>query len=194
MRKKWIWCCDMTITESNMVFGDFPPEQLFHAEKSPVYENQLKDNSVRSTEFWLLRNGNLLMVEAKTSTPDFEHAAATEEKRQKCEEFRQEIVEKFLHSLMMYFSMRSGRITNELPDTFQEQDCAEVSFALILVVKTGHPRSLKNLRRILEEELSAVLSTPAMKALWHIDLNKVFVINEQMAISRSLVLPPDSTT
>ena len=83
----------ITIIESNMQFGKYREEDVFHIETCKQYQNNLKPNGVKCCEFVLKRMDTLYFVEAKTSCPNQITADSTEEKRKKYNEYIAEIDE-----------------------------------------------------------------------------------------------------
>lgn len=63
-----------------MIFGEYDKNDVFYIEKSEIY-NKLKLESIKTTEFILLRENKILLIEAKTSTPNFEMYKESDEKR-----------------------------------------------------------------------------------------------------------------
>lgn len=59
----------VTISESDMRFGEYREEDVFYIEKCKQYQNNLMPNGVKSCEFVLKRADTLYFVEAKTSCP-----------------------------------------------------------------------------------------------------------------------------
>ena len=92
----------VTISESDMRFGEYREEDVFYIEKCEQYQNNLMPNGVKSCEFVLKRADTLYFVEAKASCPNQITADSTEEKRKKYNEYIAEITDKMRHSLSLY--------------------------------------------------------------------------------------------
>ena len=61
----------ITITESDMQFGEYNSTNFFHIEKSKQYCERLMNNGIKTCEFILKRNNQILFLEAKKSCPNF---------------------------------------------------------------------------------------------------------------------------
>lgn len=70
----------VVIPESDMQFGEYREEDVFHIEKCEQYQHKLMPNGVKSCEFLLKRADTLYFVEAKTSCPNGNAAGTSKEK------------------------------------------------------------------------------------------------------------------
>ena len=84
------------IEESGMKFGPFEYSHIFQIEKSKLYKNL---HNVRTVEFILENNNKLQFIEAKSSSPK-----PVPDNLVRFEEFIDEISQKFLHSLNLYYT------------------------------------------------------------------------------------------
>ena len=165
----------ITIYESNMTFGAYNQEDVFHIEKSEIYK-ELQDGSsgIKTVEFILLKNQNLLFVEAKTSTANYAGASTSEEKKKKREEFIQEITQKWMDSLHIYCSLILKRIhSSEFSEKLSTEEVVTGNFVPILVVKNGYKASLIPLRDLLWEKLKEE------RKIWNIQ--NILILNEEQA-------------
>lgn len=53
----------ITIPESDMLFGEFNEEDLFHIEKSNIYKDI--GSNIKTVEFILKQKNNIILLEAK---------------------------------------------------------------------------------------------------------------------------------
>ncbi len=127
------------ITESEMNFGKFDEEGLFHIEDSKIYKDL--GDGIRTVEFILKwKKNEILFLEAKTTCPNAANRYESEEKQQKFEEYYSEITEKFIDSLQMYLAAIMGRYQNlaEIGTELRSVDSMkEIRLNFILVVKNA---------------------------------------------------------
>lgn len=170
----------ITIDESEMRFGEFHPESLFHIEKCPQYQGRLMKKGVKSCEFILKRDNALLFVEAKKTCPNQITAESPQEKKEKYEEFINDITEKMRHSLATYASILLKRQKqDQLPEAMKSPDLSGLKLKLVLVVKEAEMAWLIPLQDKLQQEMISELR------IW--DCSQFFVINEEMARRKHLV-------
>lgn len=170
----------ITIDESEMHFGEFPPEVLFHIEKCPQYQGRLKQDGVKSCEFILKRDHALLFVEAKKTCPNQITNDSPQEKKVKYEEYINDITGKMRHSLSLYAGIllnRQGQ--DQVPDALKSPDLSGLELKLVLVVKNAEMEWLIPLRDKLQKEMRSDLK------IW--DCSQFLVINEDMARRKRLV-------
>lgn len=86
----------MIIKESDMQFGDYPPNTVFHIEKSDAYA-KINNKGVKIAEFILFQNSKLYVIEAKTTAPN-----PNNKENQRFGEYIKEISEKMCNSLDLY--------------------------------------------------------------------------------------------
>lgn len=166
----------MIIRESNMIFGEYDKNDVFYIEKSEIY-NKLKLESIKTTEFILLRENKILLIEAKTSTPNFEMYKESDEKRKKYINFINDITKKFSDSIDIYSSLLLNYIHSyDFPESFKTTS-AEI--VLVLVIKQAFPTSLKHYKEKLEKELKSKMK------IWNI--KSLLVISEEKAREKNLV-------
>jgi hypothetical protein len=111
------------ITESGMYFI---PDNTFHIEKSDPY-CKISNKSIRSVEFLRIKDGKLLLIEAKSSFPH----------PQNLERFHEEIdriLDKFTHSLNLLSSMLVGVAEKDFPDDFDPLGKGKLSLMFVLVI------------------------------------------------------------
>lgn len=169
------------IPESDMQFGEYEEEQVFHLEKSNQYEEKLKSNGIKSCEFILRRDNKLYFVEAKTSCPRQIIADTSEEKREKYNEYIQDIALKMRHSLTLYSNILLERYTKEgVPELLREKNMSNLEIRLVLVVKNAEKEWLipfqDVFRKVLRDELR----------IWKIP--SFSIINEATAREKRFIL------
>lgn len=171
----------VVIYESDMRFGEYENDQVFHIEKSTQYTEKLMPNGIKSCEFILKRDGKLYFVEAKTSCPKQITADSTEEKQEKYYEYIKDITLKMRHSLELYSCILLRRYPDDgVPESLSESDLSNADVKLVLVVKNAKKEWLVPLEDAFNRSLQAELK------IWKIQ--RVFVINEQMAREKGLSL------
>jgi hypothetical protein len=164
----------VTIEESGLSFGKYAEGDVFHAEKSDLY--QKLGDSVKSVEFILRKDSHtLLWVEAKSSSPDPNNPQS----RDAFDSFLSEICEKFEHSLSFYMSAILKRIPdqqNEISKLLREVDYAAASLKLILVINGHREIWLRPVADGLKRKLRACAK------IWRINpIHDIAVINEDGA-------------
>ena len=171
----------MIINESNMQFGEYDEETVFHIEKSNQYKNGLMSNGVKCCEFILKKADTLYFIEAKSSCPNQITAESTEEKRKKYNEYIVDITDKMRHSLALYANILLKRHDSTgVPDKFLETDLSKKQIKLVLVVNKAESGWLAPLKDKLNKELK-----PESK-LWK--FTDIYVINEEHARKKNLVI------
>lgn len=160
-----------------MIFGEYNENDVFYIEKSEIY-SKLKSESVKATEFILLRKNKILLIEAKTSTPNFEMCKNSDKKSKKYIDFINDITKKFSDSIDIYSSLLLNYIhSNDFPKSFNKTRSAEI--VLVLVIKKAFPTSLEHYKEKLEKELKSKMK------IWNI--KRLLVISEEKAREKNLV-------
>lgn len=156
-----------SIIESGMTFGPFAKDDCFCIEKSNVYGN-IK-GGVKISEFLLLKNGKILVIEAKSGAP---HPG----NKTSFDDFINEIREKFINSMSLYLAMRLKRHSDgELSDTYKKLDLAEITFLFILVINGFEDEWLIPIKDALARALFSTSKT------WALQIPSVIVCNEALA-------------
>lgn len=164
----------MQISESDMLFGNFRPEQVFLIENSKIHT--YVGEGIKSVEFVLLNaQDRIFFVEAKSSSPKSETSI------ERYEEFLTEITEKFIHSFHMFVAWHLGRIEDEgeVGSDFSKIPYAHASFVFVLVIR-GHKASWLY---PLQEELNRKLRYH--RSIWK---SRVIVMNEVIAKQYQLIV------
>jgi hypothetical protein len=162
---------EVTLTESGMQFGPYPIENFFRIESGNSYTKI--QHSVKIAEFLLLRqlkNPQILIIEAKTSSP------------REIDDFIDEISNKFRNTLVLFTAMYLKRhtiIDNELPVSLQTLDLRQTKFRFVLVIKKCKTAWLPELEAALQSSLKPLLKT------WN--FSEVFVMNEEIAREKKLI-------
>ncbi len=171
---------NVTIHESEMTFGPFPDQLIFHIENSSVYQKHLCPNGIKTCEFLLRRKQNILFVEAKKSCPNQIHADTPEEKKAKYYEYINDIVQKMRDSLNLYASMLLNCNENsELSQGIHSTNLKDISLVFVLVVKTAQPEWLEPFSNIMKAALDKEMR------IWKI--RHFLLLTEQQARARNLV-------
>lgn len=171
----------VTISESDMRFGEYREEDVFYIEKCEQYQNNLMPNGVKSCEFVLTRADTLYFVEAKTSCPNQITADSTEEKRKKYNDYIAEITDKMRHSLALYANILLKRHDAiGVPEALLETDLSEKKIKLVLVVKNAKTDWLIPLTDKLNKELKRE------SEIWK--FADFYVINEECARQKHFVI------
>ena len=157
----------IVIHESDLLFGEYKKEHVFHIEQSTTYKSL--GTNIRVIEFVLRHKNNvILMIEAKSSSPkpgnldDFE-------------DFIEEIREKFVHSVDLFFSVIIGRINdreNDMPDYFKSVDYSNVRIKMLLVINGHKINWLPPVSNALHQKLKRQIKN------WQLELA---VINHEQA-------------
>ena len=169
------------IKESEMNFGVFDEADLFHIEKSGIY-NSLGDG-IKTVEFILkYHQNNILFLEAKKSCPNAANRNETEEKEQKFEEYYASITEKFIMSLQIYLASVLERYqdTSEVGENLKAiEQMKDVRLKFVLVVKNAEDVAwLAGPSAELEARLLKV------RKIWNIEVK---VLNEELAKEYRLI-------
>ncbi len=160
----------VTFEESKMVFS-FPEEDVYRVEKSPL----LAEVELKATECVVSRQGALLFVEAKSSTPRPQTA-------EKFESFIGEITDKFRHSLMFYNAVMLRHNGEGLPVNLKKVNLADVKYTFVLVVYGHQLEWLPPLMDALRSRMRHTLR------LWNIPDVAVKVMNDRMALDNKIIV------
>lgn len=168
------------ITESEMNFGKFDEEALFHIENSKIYKDL--GSGIKTVEFILKwRKNEILFLEAKTTCPNSANKNESMEKTQKFEEYYSEITEKFIDSLQVYLAAVMGRYQDlaEIGAELRSVDSMkEIRLKFILVVKNA--KDITWLAGPLAELKARLLQ---VRKIWGVE---VAVLNEELAKENKL--------
>lgn len=168
------------ISESNMCFGPYSPEDVFVIEKSELMTSGRLSQDVKIGEFVLKRNNSLIIVEAKTTSPNAIEASSSAEKRAKYEKYKQDICAKMQNSLMVLANIFLKRYEAiEMPVNILNMDFSNVDFKFVLVIKNIERENLQVLRDALNRELRV------FSKIWK--AGNFLVLDEAMAIKKRLV-------
>ncbi len=168
------------ITESEMNFGKFDEENLFHIEDSKIYKDL--GSGIKTVEFILKwKKNEILFLEAKTTCPNSANKNESMKKTQKFEEYYSEITEKFMDSLQVYLAAVMGRYPDlaEIGAELRSVDSMkEIRLKFILVVKNA--KDITWLAGPLAELKARLLQ---VRKIWGIE---VAVLNEELAKENKL--------
>jgi len=159
-----------------MQFGPHPATHLFHIEKSTVYAD--RPDGVKMAEFLLLDNTNVLLVEAKSSSPRPGNLADFPV-------FLTEIREKMTNALALFVGIRLGRHTPaaqaEVPSNLATLNLSTANFRFVLVIRGHKDEWLPPLQEALNLELRGLAGAFSISAPF------LAVINDDMARRKKLI-------
>ncbi len=164
------------ITESEINFGKFDEEDLFHIEDSRIYKDL--GSGIKTVEFILKYDKHsIVFLEAKKSCPNGANRYESEEEgKEKFEEYYFSITEKFTASLQIYLAA----IMVKYPDTSEVgvklrsvDNMKEIQLKFILVVKNAE--DITWLAGPLAELKARLLQ---IRKIWGVE---VAVLNEELA-------------
>lgn len=170
---------EIIISESDMQFGKYSEDQVFHMENSKQYMKKLRQNGVKSCEFMLLRGKKLYFIEAKKSCPNQITANFPEEKKKKYHEYIQNIVEKMRHSLELYANILLKRYSQDgVPEPMR--DTENLDIRLVLIVKNADVAWLDPFRDKFRKELKKEM------LIWKIP--DFIILNEEQARKKHFII------
>jgi hypothetical protein len=193
------------IEESNLKFGYYSAEDLFHIEESEVYR-KLQNSGVKTVEFALIKKNVILLFEVKTTAPKLleskiklEEFVAKEIRntenldktlflnelftKLKHDNYFDEFLFKFNDSLALLSAIylnRHDKAKQELPENFKNLELSTLQFVLVLVVKDHPTESLDDLTAKLNKKLKPLVQ------IWK--PTSVAVLNEALARKRGYVV------
>lgn len=164
----------ITFNESNMTFGPFKNEDIFRIEKCKTYQSIQQD--VKISEFLLIHNKKLHIVEAKSSSPHPTNEVDFDE-------FINEIYSKFHNSVILFLALRHDRhqVKSDLSKKFLKLDLSNTSFCLTLIIHDHKEEWLPP----IQEELNTLI-TPLINA-WASQKTQLVVINDLIAREHGLI-------
>lgn len=170
----------IVIEESDMKFGEYNPDKIFHIEECSQYTKELKYTGVQICEFVLLHKDKLLIIEAKKTCPNHDNAKESIKKFDKYNEYIESIAMKFRSSLNLYASILLGRYEKgELENKKEMLRFSDREIVFVLVVKNAELDWLSHYNNKFNQILSQELK---------IYRAKLIVINEEVARKKNLIL------
>ena len=154
--------------ESGMKFA-FPDETTFHIETSEHY-SKVNGKGVQSVECITLKNGRVLVIEAKKSVP--------KSKEPEIELFWQNIRRKNVDSLMIIFREIWWAETTEIGSKLLSAINDKPKFVFVLVVNGLSKDVCNGLTEIYRKKIRDVLGIFCAEAI---------VINEEQAAKRGII-------
>ena len=171
----------VVISESGMQFGEYNSSNIFQIETSEQYVSKLKPSGIKISEFVLLRDKNLFILEAKTSCPNYNSYHDSTEKEAKYNEYINSICCKFRNSLNLYINIILNRYEQkELSSKLKNVDYSDIDFIFILVVKNAELTWLSHYQDVLKRELNEEMK------IWKI--KNLLVINEAIAREKKFII------
>ena len=168
------------ISESDMTFGPFDQDRLFHIDKSDVYR-QIGEN-VKTVEYIYLNDRKTLqLVEVKTSMPNIDTRSESQEKQEKYEKDYQDLTDKFVHSVNLLTAVLLGKHgqMQDVGETLASiSSFRDIRFCFILVVRNSEDQWLAGPKAELDYRLKA------FRKIWKAD---VIVLNEELAKKKGLL-------
>ena len=149
----------------------FPKEEVYRIEKS----NLLAKVHLKATECAVWRNGKIVFVEAKSSTP-------RPQKEEQFEQFICDITDKFVHSIIFYNAVMLRHQEEILPAAIRNVDLQTARYSFVLVIHGHKLEWLPPLMDALRSKMSDMLK------LWNIPDIEVKVINDQIALDSHLIV------
>lgn len=149
----------------------FPKEDIYRIEKSAL----LSKVHLKATECVVSKNGKLVFVEAKCSTP-------RPQSEEQFEQFMNDIADKFVHSILFYNAVMLRHQEELLPANIRNVDLHTAQYSFVLIV---HGHKIEWLPPLMDE-LKSKMSD--MLRLWNISDTTVKVINDQMALDGKLIV------
>lgn len=170
------------IIESGMTFGPYPDDDCFELERSAIYRRI--QQGVMMAEFALIKSqpnepSHIWLVEAKSSAP---HPG----NQPRFDEYVDEVKQKLVNALHLVLAARLNRhreAANDLPAGFNALSLQE-GFKLVLVIKDYQEAWLTPLQEALNTTFITLRKTFGLMP------NSIAVINDQMARSYGLIVPP----
>jgi len=168
----------LRFVESDMLFV-LDDKYAFRIEASQQYL-KLKSDGIKTCEFILKRNQEILIVEAKKTCPNYIDRYTTDVNELKYREYVCDIAQKMRHSLALYASiLLKKQEQDQMPDALKIADLSDVSLRLILIVKNAEKAWLVPYVDVFRKELHDVMK------IWKI--TNFLVITEEMAREKKLV-------
>lgn len=167
------------IEESNMRFGKFDKDNVFHIEKSNLYTSIIRPSNEKGgkiCEFNLYDNSKLYFIEAKQSSPNPQN----KNNNDKFKEYIEDIVKKLHNSLQLFLSAKLN-ILKDNEDILTRLDINKInecSFIFLLVINGHNVEWLTPLKDELEKQLFLI------SRIWNIN---VLVLNDEQAKRRNLL-------
>lgn len=181
----------ISFEESGVTFGYFNRNYCFRIEKSDFYKNTLQQHGIKTTEFLLLRDNKLFVVEAKTSTPNpsskdlHKTCSICDNKTTGWNIYLDALLKKYNDTLSMQVLLNLNRLdnTNVLPSNFifNWQDIP-IYLVLVITSEEEHYRNkdfINHIQILLRQKMKSLLK------LWNVEL---LVLNKEMAIKRKFIL------
>ena len=160
----------LTFEESHMTFS-FPDDDVYRIEKSAL----LSKVHLKATECVAWKNGKVVFVEAKSSSPRKQNA-------DRFEEYINDIADKFVHSLTFYNAVRLRHPHEPLPLNIRKVDLQKAHYSFILVIHGHQMAWLPPLMDALKGKMRDVLR------LWSISDADVKVVNDETALASHLIV------
>jgi hypothetical protein len=160
------------INESDLLFGDYNDDDVFHIEKSQIHKD-LEDCS-KTVEFVLRFDGDkIYFIEAKRSSPQPGN-------EKDFNVFINEISKKIEHSMDIFFALIVRRIEDtkgEFPCSFQQLDYSRINITALLVINGHKIEWLPPIKNALTKKLKRIIKT------WNV---QVAVLNHELAAKYGL--------
>ena len=167
---------DTYIEESGMKFGPFSKDEIFHIEKSGLY--QTVSDGVKIAEFALLRNEEkIVVVEARSSSPQPGSEV-------KFDSYIDEIYTKFINSFYLIAAIilkRHDFQPDEMPALLAKMKIKATEFRFVLVINGHQDEWLLPINDSLKAKFIPLQKT------WKCCPDFVAVINDEIARAKQWI-------
>lgn len=165
----------MEFVESNMKFS-CPDNDSFQIEKSEIMSDY---DSLKACEVFVMINGKLSLIEAKSSSPQPKN-------KEKFDEYIADIGQKFIDTLLVFNAIMLERHDKgyraSLPGNIQAQNVSQLRYGLYLIVHGNETEWMIPIQEALKNYLRHVLNA------WNIPDVNVYALNHEDALAKGLIM------
>jgi len=158
--------------ESNMLF-EYNDENVYCIEDDSFYTKITSKYGVKVCDFILLKDNNLIFIEAKSSIPKNNNDK---------EEFTLDIKKKFMDSLILYLGVindRKNTISRIIHKNMKNSNLFKKKIKLLLIVNNVEKGNLETIRDYLSIKLRDFI--------YMFSIENILVINHEQAKSKGLI-------
>jgi len=158
--------------ESNMLF-EYNDENVYCIEDDIFYTKITSKYGVKVCDFILLKDNNLIFIEAKSSIPKNNNDK---------EEFTLDIKKKFMDSLILYLGVindRKNTISRIIHKNMKNSNLFKKKIKLLLIVNNVEKGNLETIRDYLSIKLRDFI--------YMFSIENILVINHEQAKSKGLI-------
>ncbi|MDD2967224.1 MAG: hypothetical protein PHN64_07070 [Desulfovibrionaceae bacterium] len=162
----------------------------YEDEKTFLIEDFIKDKriqNIRCVEFITQRKENVFyFVEAKKGAPNPQKKQHGEEEEKSedtgCfKQFIQEIIEKTIHSHIIFYEILLKRHCVVLPQKFMPRDCCTMRYVLVVIIKNHEKEWLVPIHNALQQGLASYCKASQWGG------TPLVVMNESMALAKGFI-------